>query len=249
MKFIESVFGFKERRTSILRQRNSILKLLLIINIPNLILIYLFNHFVPNTYMDEEFHYRQFTYYYHNQFSMWDPKLTTPPGLYLFQRLLAVLLPPDLSVMRAVNALLFSNVFIIYTMKILDYNEPFPNNLSRALNIALTPTIFFFNFLDYTDSASICLVTMMFYYTLSNSEFRLGLVSLLAIFVRQNNVIWILYLIIYRILNDHKKQILVPKSLLSHFVSIIKIFFAHKWQILKQNKLQILVVAIFIGYI
>jgi len=115
-------------------------------------------------------------------------------------------------------------------MKILDFPEPFPNNLSRALNIALTPTIFFFNFMDYTDSASVCLVTVMFYYSLSQSEFRLGLISLLAIFVRQNNVIWILYLIIYRIISDHRKQIMVPKSLLSHFVSIIKILFAHKWQ-------------------
>jgi len=151
--------------------------------------------------------------------------------------------------MRAVNSLFFSNIFIIYTMKILDFPEPFPNNLSRALNIALTPTIFFFNFMDYTDSASVCLVTVMFYYSLSQSEFRLGLISLLAIFVRQNNVIWILYLIIYRIISDHRKQIMVPKSLLSHFVSIIKILFAHKWQILRQNKIQILVVAIFLGFI
>lgn len=47
MKVFESLLGFKEKKTPILQQRNSILKLLLIINIPNLILLYLFNTIVP----------------------------------------------------------------------------------------------------------------------------------------------------------------------------------------------------------
>ena len=67
--------------------------------------------------------------------------------------------------------------------------------------------------------------------------------------MRQNNLIWILYLIIYRVLSENKKQILVPKSIPSHFITIFKIFFTHKWHILNQNKLQILVVAMFIGFI
>ena len=169
MKFIESVFGFKEKKTPILQQRNSIFKLLLIINIPSIILLYFVNVTIPDEYMDEEFHYRQFSYYDKNQFHMWDPKLTTPPGLYLFQRLLTTFLPSDLSVMRAINCLLFSNIFVVYALKIYDFNEIKPNNISRALNLALTPTIFFFNFLDYTDSASISLVTAMFYYSMVGS--------------------------------------------------------------------------------
>jgi alpha-1,2-glucosyltransferase len=71
----------------------------------------------------------------------------------------------------------------------------------------------------------------------------------LAIFVRQNNLIWILYLIIYRVLSDHKKQILVPKSLPSHFITIIKILLTNKWQILRQCRFQIAVVVLFLGFI
>lgn len=169
MKVIESLLGFKDKKTSILQQRNSILKLLFIINIPNIILLFVINKIVPDIYMDEEFHYRQFNYYHHNQFQSWDPKLTTPPGLYLLQRLASTVLPPDLAVMRALNSLLFSNIFVVYALKIFDFMEICPNNLSRALNLALTPTIFFFNFLDYTDAASISLVTVMFYYNLTKS--------------------------------------------------------------------------------
>lgn len=180
---------------------------------------------------------------------MWDPKLTTPPGLYLLQRLLASVLPPDLAVMRAVNCLLFSNIFVVYALKIFDFNDICPNNLTRALNLALTPTIYFFNFLDYTDAASVSLIAVMYYYNLTKSEWRLGFVSLLAMFVRQNNLIWILYLIIYRVLSDHRKQILVPKSLPSHFLTILKIFFTNKWQILRQSRFQIGVVALFLAFI
>ena len=249
MKFIESVFGFKEKKSAILQQRNSILKLMLIINIPNIIILFLINRTVPDVYMDEEFHYRQFNHYYEDQYHIWDQKITTPPGLYIFQRLLATILPPNLEILRTINALVFSNIFLVYVLKIFDFEDIKPNNLSRALNLALTPTIFFFNFLNYTDAASISLVTMMFYYNMSKSEWRLGFISLLAIFVRQNNLIWILYLIIYRILSEHKKQISVPKSLPSHFMTIFKITFSHKWQILNQCKLQILVMLTFLGYV
>jgi alpha-1,2-glucosyltransferase len=158
-------------------------------------------------------------------------------------------MPAELSVLRAINCLFFSNVFLVYTLKILDFNEIYPNNLSRALNLALTPTIFFFNFLDYTDSASICLVTMMFYYNLAGSEWRLALISLLAIFVRQNNLVWIAYLLIYRVLSDNKKHINIPKSLPAHFITIIKIFFHHKWEILLQSKLQLMVIFFFMAYV
>lgn len=39
----ESFLGFKQKKSVILEQRNSILKLLIILNIPNLIIIYLIN--------------------------------------------------------------------------------------------------------------------------------------------------------------------------------------------------------------
>jgi hypothetical protein len=53
MKLVESFLGFKNKRTAILEQRNSLVKLLIIINIPNLLLLYLFNTRVSEPYMDE----------------------------------------------------------------------------------------------------------------------------------------------------------------------------------------------------
>lgn len=151
--------------------------------------------------------------------------------------------------MRIINSLFFSNIFIIYILKVYDFLEPSPGNLSKSLNLALTPTIYFFNFLDYTDSASVAVIAAMFFYNLTKSEWRLGFVSLIAMFIRQNNLIWILYLIIYRVLTENRKLILAPKSLPSHILTIIKIFLTNKMQILNQSKFQIAVVSIFLLYI
>lgn len=249
MKVVESLLGFKEKKTPVLQQRNSILKLLLIINIPSIILLYIFNIVVPNMYMDEEFHYNQFLAYQANNFSHWDTKITTPPGLYLIQRMFTTILPPNLSIMRAINTLFFSNIFVVYVLKIYDFTDICPNNITRTLNLILTPTIYFFNFLDYTDTASISVIAAMFYYNLTKSEWRLGFVSLMAVFIRQNNIIWILYLIVYRVISDNKKQILTPKSLTAHFISIVRIFWTNKIQILMQCRFQILVVGVFLLYL
>ncbi|KAI7881639.1 hypothetical protein K492DRAFT_176982 [Lichtheimia hyalospora FSU 10163] len=41
----------------------------------------LVNTHIPQSYMDEIFHIPQAQRYCSNDFSTWDPKLTTPPGL------------------------------------------------------------------------------------------------------------------------------------------------------------------------
>eukprot|EP00922_Rhytidocystis_sp_ex-Travisia-forbesii_P051302 GHVS01076162.1.p1 GENE.GHVS01076162.1~~GHVS01076162.1.p1 ORF type:complete len:667 (+),score=10.63 GHVS01076162.1:302-2302(+) len=46
------------------------------------------NRQVAEPYMDEIFHARQFVRYYEGDWFTWDPKLTTPPGLYLISILL-----------------------------------------------------------------------------------------------------------------------------------------------------------------
>lgn len=178
--------------------------------------------------MDEEFHYRQFGTYYQGDFETWDPKITTPPGLYYVQYVFSRVFGGDLSIMRTINALVFSNIFLIFITKIYEFKDPNTNNSSRALNLALTPTIYFFNFMDYTDTLSITAITMAFYYNIVKSNYRLAFMSLLSLYVRQNNIIWLLFLMIYRILTDYKKQMFTPKPFLSHIFTIIRVTWNHK---------------------
>ena len=143
---------------------------------------------------------------------------------YFFSKLLG----GDLSMIRTINALVFSNIFLIFLTKIYEFKDPNTNNSSRALNLALTPTIYFFNFMDYTDTLSVTLITMAFYYNMVKSNYRLAFISLLSLYVRQNNIIWLGFLMIYRILTEYKKQIFFPKPFFSHIFTIIKVTWNHK---------------------
>jgi len=58
-----------------------------------------------------------------------------------------------------------------------------------------------------------------------------------------------MYIILYRILTDHRKQMFSPKPFFGHIFSIIKITFNNKFQIIKDLKLKFLVIAVFYGYL
>lgn len=128
----------------------------------------------------------------------------------------------------------------------MDLNQ---NNTSRSINLMLTPTLFFFNFLAYTDALSLMLMTMAFYYNLVNSRKRLFLFSMLSVFVRQNNIIWLGYLACYRIVLDQKQLFGNDRSILSHAITLVKTILTKKVYILKQFKYQLFLLTLFIGYL
>jgi hypothetical protein len=73
---------------------------------------------VPEAYMDEEFHLDQFTHYLDGNFSYWNPKLTTPPALYLLNlplvRQLSKLGLPILTICRLANSILFNGLCLFF---------------------------------------------------------------------------------------------------------------------------------------
>jgi hypothetical protein len=106
--------------------------------------------------------------------------------------------------------------------------------VSRSVSLALTPTIYFFNFLNYTDSLSLMLMTMAYYYNLINSRKRLFLCSMLAVMVRQNNIVWLGYLALYRTTLDHKELFSNNKTFISHITGIAKALLSNKTYLVKQ---------------
>lgn len=154
--------------------------------------------------MDEIFHYPQFKQFLEGNHEFWDPKITTPPGLYHAQvYIISKIFGSSLLGMRMGNWVVFGNIFTIFALKIYEFQDHNRNNSSRTLNLILTPTIFFFFFLDYTDSASIAFLTMALYYTLVKSTWRMGICSLLSVYMRQNNIIWVAYFLVYRCIADY----------------------------------------------
>ena len=91
---------------------------------------------------------------------------------------------------------------------------------------------------------------MAFYYSLVSSQWRLWIVSLLAVYVRQNNIIWIMYILLYRIFTDYAVSISsIRGNVLQSMFGFVKLMFINKFNIVRNNSLQLSIFPIFVGYL
>ncbi|KAJ5484012.1 Dol-P-Glc:Glc(2)Man(9)GlcNAc(2)-PP-Dol alpha-1-2-glucosyltransferase [Penicillium diatomitis] len=170
---------------------------------------------VPEPYLDEVFHVPQAQAYWAHKWTQWDPKLTTPPGLYLWSYGLCALLlalrgsPTKLGTeaLRTTNAVT-NGVFLPWRLQTLSdaihkvRNErPLGAWLSHTvLNICLFPPLFFFSGLYYTDILALLAVIEAYNWDLKRSSTKgssvfatLGflLFGLAALVCRQTNIFWV----------------------------------------------------------
>ncbi|KAL1797465.1 hypothetical protein ACET3X_004071 [Alternaria dauci] len=147
---------------------------------------------VPNPYLDEYFHIPQAQRYCKGDYS-WDPKITTPPGLYLISKLSKPFLGCETSSLRILNAEALCVIMIMSygilrllrkrntPSKSLHRDEDMPGrdpvarestfmvDVHSALNVALFPPLFFFSALYYTDVMSTLSVLFAYSAYLTNS--------------------------------------------------------------------------------
>ncbi|KAH8590491.1 DIE2/ALG10 family-domain-containing protein [Bisporella sp. PMI_857] len=152
---------------------------------------------VPKPYMDEVFHIPQAQAYCVGDFHIWDPKLTTPPGLYAFSTYfcnLGGIRKCDVATLRFFNtlALLFTMAYAgscrTHIARLLRLDA---NGQHIAFNIALFPPLFFFSGLFYTDILSTCVVLRMYRLFLERgSGVWLYIAGILALTMRQTNIFW-----------------------------------------------------------
>lgn len=170
---------------------------------------------VPEPYLDEVFHVPQAQAYWAHKWTQWDPKLTTPPALYLWSYLLCATLLAlrgsptklDTRALRTTNTVT-SAVFLPWRLQVLsDSIHKVTNNrqlgawLSHTvLNICLFPPLCFFSGLYYTDVLSLLAVVEAYNWHLkrsSKNEYALlkmlGFIvfGLAALVCRQTNIFWV----------------------------------------------------------
>ncbi|KAH8656226.1 DIE2/ALG10 family-domain-containing protein [Tricladium varicosporioides] len=168
---------------------------------------------VPEPYLDEVFHIPQAQAYCDQQFSVWDPKLTTPPGLYAFAVIFGNILPGGCTAsnLRLFNvfALLATMSFALECRTLITERWKHPstaiqnwknglissNSLHTVVNVALFPPLFFFSGLFYTDILSTCIVVWMYKLFLQGqpgvSGLKIYFVGALALTMRQTNIFWV----------------------------------------------------------
>ncbi|KAG9947348.1 glycosyltransferase family 59 protein, partial [Aureobasidium melanogenum] len=175
---------------------------------------------VREPYLDEVFHVGQVQQYCRGNYWHWDPKITTPPGLYILSVLFYKITGRcDLDALRFVNALsLFAIFFFLLhtappvsprsakqlpsqkSTPLLPLATLCPQQIHSALNVCLFPPLFFFCALYYTDVASTLSVLFFTRHLLENnsrgpSSFFQACISIVLAIIslsfRQTNIFWV----------------------------------------------------------
>lgn len=116
---------------------------------------------VPQPYLDEVFHIPQANAYWRGNWSHWDDKITTPPGLYFYSIFLNALFDFDYAASVGGDLspyqLRWSNFLLVYLLilvcivwKSYAFTDDSPR-ASSIMHIGTFPLLFFFSGLYYTD--------------------------------------------------------------------------------------------------
>ena len=166
---------------------------------------------VPDPYMDEIFHIPQAQRYCAGNFTTWDPKITTLPGLYLFS---VGLLEPahkissflgiqitkeelcSVTNLRSIN-LVMAVINVVLLNTVVSHVHGMKENFNEALgvwsslNMSFLPVLFMFNFLYYTDPTSTAMVLLTYCLHLSRQDWLAAFSGGLAVLCRQTNIVWV----------------------------------------------------------
>ncbi|KAJ2336529.1 glucosyltransferase [Coemansia sp. RSA 2673] len=153
---------------------------------------------VPAPYMDEVFHAPQAQHYCRGEFEVWDPKLTTPPGLYLISMVPAHALGLACSpaFLRTTNWVLSLLLFWIIHGLVRQLRPGISSvaTSATAASLALFPVSFFLHHLYYTDTASLLLVLLSYSLSLDRRHAAAGIAGFCSLWLRQTNVVWVAFI-------------------------------------------------------
>ena len=179
----------------------------------------------PSPYMDEIFHIPQAQNYCVYNFSHWDNKLTTPPGLYISSLILylpiSIFKTPltDLCTvfnLRTTN-LIFSSLNSGIIFLLLRAVHPKSNNFVSslyALTLSLFPPLYFFTFLYYTDQGSTFFVLSALLAAKHSKHVISAILFAVSIFFRQTNIIWLCFAAACTLLTRVEKRVRPEAGLL-----------------------------------
>ena len=177
--------------------------------------VYNVNLLVPEPYLDEFFHIQQAQAYCAGSFGQWDPKITTPPGLYFisyfFNFIKEVVFSTggcSVAELRLLNLCVACPILPLQlfnvrqgVMKSRRVSLGNDDVVHAVVNMSLFPLVFFFSGLYYTDICSISLVLAAYQvhlwapheplHRLHVKSLAMLLIGLCALLMRQTNIFWV----------------------------------------------------------
>ncbi|KAK2462012.1 hypothetical protein APHAL10511_006475 [Amanita phalloides] len=158
------------------------------------------NAIVQQPYMDEPFHIAQAQAYCNGHFAAWDPKITTPPGLYALSVLISriFLLGCTTPVLRFTVLLSLLSLPLALSRLLSFYRREHPNSpqlspAPQAIVLSLFPIAWFFGFLYNTDVPSLVSVISTLVAASEDRHWTAALFGLISCTFRQTNIVWVFY--------------------------------------------------------
>ncbi|XP_053951937.1 putative Dol-P-Glc:Glc(2)Man(9)GlcNAc(2)-PP-Dol alpha-1,2-glucosyltransferase [Anastrepha ludens] len=145
------------------------------------------------TVIDEEFHLRQGLHFCNKRFDVWDPKITTFPGLYLVSLILIPLGACTELGLRCISlAAATVNIIVLYKIRRRLLGGAYGQLAALdAIIVGALPPLYFFSHLYYTDTLSLTTVLLFYYYWHKESHLQAAVYAAASVLVRQTNVVWV----------------------------------------------------------
>ncbi|BFF97589.1 putative Dol-P-Glc:Glc(2)Man(9)GlcNAc(2)-PP-Dol alpha-1-2-glucosyltransferase [Drosophila madeirensis] len=147
-----------------------------------------------NYIIDEEFHIPQGLAFCRKQFDVWDPKITTFPGLYL----IALVLNPfnyctvtGLRLLSLIGAGI--NIMLLYRIRRRTLAGTGGNSYAahEAITLSVLPPLYFFSHLYYTDTLSLTMVLMFYHFWQHEAHLPAAVFGAASVLMRQTNIVWV----------------------------------------------------------
>ncbi|TEB35126.1 glucosyltransferase [Coprinellus micaceus] len=157
------------------------------------------NMIVTEPYMDEPFHIPQAQAYCEGDYAKWDPKITTPPGLYLMSLLIKklFLFKCNVSMLRLTTTLTLLWLPLAVSALLHYHKRERLRSLwspsIEAVVLSSFPIAWFFGFLYYTEVPSLLTVVATVVAASQGKHWPAALLGLISCTFRQTNIIWVLY--------------------------------------------------------
>ncbi|KAH8411128.1 hypothetical protein KR222_003841 [Zaprionus bogoriensis] len=144
--------------------------------------------------IDEEFHIPQGLAFCRKQFDVWDPKITTFPGLYMIA---LVLEPFDACTVTGLRLLSLAgagiNILLLYKIRRRTLAGTGGNSYAaqEAITLSVLPPLYFFSHLYYSDTLALTMVLIFYNYWQQDAHLPAAVFGAASVLMRQTNIVWV----------------------------------------------------------
>ncbi|EGW31427.1 uncharacterized protein SPAPADRAFT_56279 [Spathaspora passalidarum NRRL Y-27907] len=158
---------------------------------------------VQQPFIDEIFHLRQCQVYCNYNFTHWDNKITTPPGLYLlgfvYSKSLQFVIGGDCKDYNLLRSLNLVGGLVVFPLILHKFKQGSGSGSSFwTINLISQPLLFTYYFLFYTDVwSAILIVASLSLVSYKHKQYPLisAVLGFISLWFRQTNIVWLAFIL------------------------------------------------------